>query len=104
MCLAPTLRDNRVSSDFVQVKTEGVHFFFPKEVAFTLFIGLKLLVATGSKVSVFNAEDVWSPLSDGGAHWWLPFHPFMVLSKNSAGTFFAYAACREHALADYVLR
>ena len=36
MCLASTLSDNRVSSDFIQVKTEGVHFFFPKEVAFIL--------------------------------------------------------------------
>ena len=91
MCAASNTSDTRVSSDFIQAKTEGVHFF-PQEFALTVFIGLKLLVATGTSVLLFNVEDrEWNPMEDGGAHWWIPFHPVLVLPKNMVGCFFAYA-------------
>ena len=36
-------------------------------------------------------NEVWDDVKDGGAHWWMEFHPYLIVPKTLGATFYAYS-------------
>ena len=77
---------------YVQFKVEGLHFFFPSNLAFKLYVGLNEVITDGDGGVTQRKDDSdWDAVKDGGRCWWLPFYPYIVFEKGLVGVFYIYA-------------
>ena len=88
------LRSKNPTTRYAETKVRDLHFFIPidgKEVTF--YAGTTEVMHDGNGVITTRClyHEQWDPLTDGGSHWWVPFSPYVVVSKALKTTFYCYS-------------
>ena len=98
------LRSKKPAMTYAETRVSNLHIFIPidgKEVTF--YAGTTEVTHDGNGVITTRClyHEQWDPLVNGGDHWWIPFTPYITVSKQLETHFYCYAEGKRWMIISY---